>query len=102
MRYANLNRLLAEVVTESEKVDYERLADRRRLLDQVISEFASQSPDSDPLALPADDERLAYWLNAYNAFTLHAIIQEYPISSVWKTAMANSFSVVGTSRVASR
>jgi hypothetical protein len=89
MRYANLNRLLAEVVTESGKVDYERLADR--LLDQVIGEFASQSPDSDPPAFPTDDERLAYWLNAYNAFTLHAIIQEYPISSVWKTREGQFF-----------
>src|SRR6202030_2749144 len=61
--------------------DYERLADRRELLDEVIRGFAAVSP----AAFAGEEEQLAYWLNAYNAFTLHAIIDEYPITSVWKT-----------------
>jgi len=85
MAYENLNRLLGEIVTETGKVDYSRLAARRPLLAQVIEEFAARSPDNEPARFPTDEEKLAYWLNAYNAFTLDAIIQEYPISSVWKT-----------------
>src|ERR1700738_2017406 len=85
MAYENLNRLLGEIVTETGKVDYARLATRRSLLAQVIEEFAVRSPNNEPAAFPTDEERLAYWLNAYNAFTLNAIIHEYPISSVWKT-----------------
>ena len=29
------------------------------------------------------DERLAYWINAYNAFTLQLIVDHYPIESRW-------------------
>lgn len=36
--------------------------------------------------LPADkwtpDERLAYWLNAYNAFTIQRVIRAYPVKSI--------------------
>ena len=83
--YENWNRLLAEIVTPDGRVDYLRLADRRDLLDRVIAGFAAVSPDSAPSAFTGEEDQLAYWLNAYNAFTLHAIVDEYPITSVWKT-----------------
>ena len=31
------------------------------------------------------DQRLAFWINAYNAFTLRAIVDHYPIRSPWLT-----------------
>ena len=85
MKYEKLSRLLGEVVTENGKVDYAALEARRVLLDEVIAEFAEQSPEGESPASATESERLAYWLNAYNLFTLHAIIQEYPLTSVWKT-----------------
>jgi hypothetical protein len=85
MDYTKWTRLLEKIVTPDGKVDYHRLAERRAELDSVIAEFAASSPQSDPDAFASDEERLAYWLNAYNAFTLNAIIAEYPITSVWKT-----------------
>src|ERR1700687_4655389 len=83
--YENWSRLLAEIVTAEGRVDYVRFADRREILDRVISDFAAISPEATPAAFPSEEEQLAYWLNAYNAFTLHAIMEEYPITSVWKT-----------------
>ena len=83
--YDNWSRLLAEIVTAEGRVDYVRLSDRRETLGQVISDFAAVSPESNPAAFAGEEEQLAYWLNAYNAFTLHAIMDEYPITSVWKT-----------------
>lgn len=77
--------LLAEVVAPDGKVDYDRLRDRRERLDAVVAALGAASPESDPARFPSDEDRLAYWLNAYNVFTLHAIIGEYPITSVWKT-----------------
>src|SRR6185295_18720364 len=77
--------LLAEVVTGDGKVDYERLRERRPLLDQFVADLGATSPESDAARFPTEEHRLAYWLNAYNAFTLHAILAEYPITSVWKT-----------------
>ena len=58
---------------------------RRERLAQVVDGLGAVSPQSHPQRFPGDEHRLAYWLNAYNVFTLHAIIAEYPISSVWKT-----------------
>ncbi len=84
-RYDHWNALLAEIVTPEGKADYARLIERRDALDAVAAQFAAMSPDSHPAAFPNDDDRLAYWINAYNVFTLHAILAEYPITSVWKT-----------------
>ncbi len=77
--------LLAEVVSGDGKVDYAALAERRLRLDAVVAALGAASPSSDAAAFPSAEHRLAYWLNAYNVFTLHAILAEYPISSVWKT-----------------
>jgi hypothetical protein len=84
-RYDLWTDLLAAVVTPGGKVDYAGLAQRRALLDRFVGELGAVSPEQDPARFPSEEDRLAYWLNAYNAFTLHAILAEYPITSVWKT-----------------
>jgi hypothetical protein len=83
--YDSWDALLSEVVTPDGRVDYPRLAERRDVLGRFIAELRAASPESDPGCFPTPEARLAYWLNAYNAFTLDAIIAEYPIRSVWKT-----------------
>src|SRR4029450_10414881 len=40
---------------------------------------------------PTGDPALAYWINAYNAFVLAAVIEEYPIRSVWKVRNGQFF-----------
>src|SRR2546425_152348 len=77
--------LLGEIVTPDGKVDYGQLAERRFLLDRFVAQLGGASPESQPGRFASEDDRLAYWINAYNAFTLHAILDEYPITSVWKT-----------------
>src|SRR5262249_19473842 len=83
--YDTWNQLLPQIVTGDGKVDYDRWAECRPLLERFIGELAATSPDSHADAFASLADRLAYWINAYNAFTLHAIIAEYPITSVWKT-----------------
>jgi len=83
--YARWTALLADVVTADGKVDYTRLGERRAQLAAFVAELGATSPESDPGRFADEEARLAYWLNAYNAFTLHAILDEYPITSVWKT-----------------
>ncbi|HYD47883.1 MAG TPA: DUF547 domain-containing protein [Terriglobales bacterium] len=83
--YDTWSALLAKVVTADGKVDYERLAEERALLDRFIGELASASPVTHPRRFPVAEAALAYWINAYNAFTLDAIMAEYPLSSVWKS-----------------
>jgi hypothetical protein len=83
--YDTWNELLAAIVTADGKIDYEVLAAQRHLLDRFVDQLGAVGPDSHSAAFASDDDRLAYWINAYNAFTLHAILAEYPLSSVWKT-----------------
>ncbi len=83
--YDTWNALLARIVAPDGKVDYEALAGERGRLDSFIALLGSVSPQSHPQAFPEEEDALAYWINAYNAFTLHAIMAEYPLSSVWKS-----------------
>ena len=83
--YESWDRLLASIVDDNGKVDYDRLLEQRPLLQDFVSELGGASPTANPELFSSDEDGLAYWINAYNAFTLHAIAQEYPIRSVWKT-----------------
>ena len=82
--YAAWSALLARIVTPDGKVDYHVLGRERALLDKAVASLAAASPDTHPDRFPTDEHALAYWINAYNAFVLHAVMDEYPIRSVWK------------------
>ena len=79
--------LLAAIVTPDGKVDYQALGPSGATCSTSVGggTSARRARTPTPSASPTDDDGLAYWLNAYNAFTLHAIMDEYPIRSVWKT-----------------
>src|SRR5262245_13380748 len=89
--YTSWSSLLSQVVTPDGKVDYQALAERRPVLDAFVGQLATASPDSEPERFPTEEHALAYWINAYNAFVLHAVIEEYPIRSVWKVRDGQSF-----------
>ncbi len=82
--YTGWTAVLGAIVTPEGKVDYEALAERREQLGAFVRLLASASPDSAPERFPSEDHALAYWINAYNAFVLDAVIAEYPIRSVFK------------------
>jgi hypothetical protein len=83
--YASWDRLLAEITSADGRIDYERLLENRSALDDFLAQLAAASPESAPALFATVEDGLAYWINAYNAFTLAAIAEEYPITSVWKT-----------------
>jgi hypothetical protein len=71
------------------RVDYTGLERGRAALDAVVTAFAE--PTADQERAWTRDERLAYWINAYNLFTLRAIVDHYPIrSSVFTLQPRNS------------
>lgn len=47
-------------------------------LNRYVGQIKAVSPDSHPALFPKREERLAYWLNAYNALVLRAFATEYP------------------------
>jgi hypothetical protein len=58
-------------------VDYAGLAGHRLDLDLYLEQLARTSPTD--LDLLSRDERLAFWINAYNACALRLVIDHYPI-----------------------
>ena len=68
--------VLAAVV-EGPLVNYARLAADPAGLNRYIAALAST--DASALAAASTDERLAFWINAYNACMLKRVIEHYPI-----------------------
>jgi hypothetical protein len=64
-------------------VDYSALKKERAALDAAVDAFA-QPTNADEHAWTRE-QRLAFWINAYNAFTLRAIVDHYPIRRPWLT-----------------
>lgn len=65
------------------RVDYAALSADRERLDQVVASF--DAPDASAEAGWTRVQRMAFWINAYNVFTLRAIVDAYPIRSRWIT-----------------
>ena len=71
-------KLLRRYVSPQGQVDYAGLTKDRVLVDTYLEQL-SQNP---PAADWSRDERLAYWINAYNAGTLQLIVDNYPVASI--------------------
>lgn len=80
--HAVLNQVLRQVVDENGRVDYTALAGNTRDLERYYRLLATYSPDSHPRMFPTTRDRLAYWINAYNAATIKTVLNYYPITSV--------------------
>ncbi|MDZ7265989.1 MAG: DUF547 domain-containing protein [candidate division KSB1 bacterium] len=50
--------------------------------DARLPQYLAMLQQTDPAVLTVRRERLAFWLNAYNAFTLHYVISKYPVKSL--------------------
>ena len=63
------------------RVDYTNLQRNRTALDAVVENFGLVSKTD--LLRWTREQQMAYWINAYNAFTLQAIVDHYPIQNSW-------------------
>ena len=66
-----LTNLLSRHVNAAGWVDYAGLRQERRTLESYLDSLG----DIDPAKLPSDTARLAFWINAYNAFTLNDVLE---------------------------
>jgi hypothetical protein len=67
---------------QGKNVDYKGLLAEKSALIAFTDVLAQKSPDSHPQEFPTENERLAYWINAYNALILKIIIENYPVESI--------------------
>lgn len=72
------HRLLQKHVSSEGSVDYEGFQKDRDMLKSYLSELNVQTPQSKW----GKDATMAYWINAYNAFTVELILRNYPTSSI--------------------
>jgi len=79
--YTIYNDLLAKYVYGKD-VKYAQLLSEKAKMDQFTAILGTKSPDSHPDQFPSRNEKLAYWINAYNASILKLILDNYPIKSI--------------------
>lgn len=92
---ADLHKIWDDVLRKHVKqeglVDYESLKGAQGSLDEYLNLLAR----TDPATLNTNG-KLAYWINAYNAFTLKLILNHYPVKSIkdiprrWETKNWNA------------
>ena len=75
--HGDYSALLGDVVDARGYVDYAALVADPAPLDGYLRRLAA----TDPVALP-DADRLAFWINVYNAYTLKLVADNYPVESV--------------------
>lgn len=76
--HALFDKVLAEFVTDSGWVDYQALKENPEALNNYLNLLKNNHPSMDW----SREEKLAYWINAYNAFTLDIVIRNYPLQSI--------------------
>jgi hypothetical protein len=69
--------LLKKYVANNGDVDYAGLKKDEKKLDQYLNTLQKGLSDQ-----TSEKEKLAFWINAYNAFTLKLILNHYPVSSI--------------------
>ena len=77
--HSPFSRLLQRYVDEDGNVDYAQL---KAESDSVLAPYLRQLATTDPSSL-GREARLAFWLNAYNAYTLKLIVEHYPVQNIW-------------------
>ncbi len=76
--HEKLNTLLKKYVSSAGKVDYEALKANKSEVDAVIKDMKENTVESSWTS----KQKLAYWINAYNIFTIKLVIDNYPVKSI--------------------
>ncbi|GAA4275592.1 DUF547 domain-containing protein [Aquimarina mytili] len=72
------NTLLAKYVSQDGSVNYAGFKKDRALFTSYLKILEQNMPDQ----TASKNDKLAYWMNVYNAFTVKLIIDNYPIKSI--------------------
>jgi hypothetical protein len=68
-------------------VDYEALAANPEPLERYYALLSVTGPDSTPDQFVTRAQKTAYWINAYNACVLRAVLEHYPISTMYDVTL---------------
>jgi hypothetical protein len=78
VEHSKWNTILLNHVSDQGNVNYKAIIENSKALNDYLELLSKNHPSSNWSKL----ETLAYWINAYNAFTVKLIIDHYPVSSI--------------------
>jgi len=76
--HSSYNTLLKKYVTSEGAVNYNGIKSEAKVLSNYIETLKSNAPKSSW----SRENKLAYWINLYNALTLNLIVKNYPLNSI--------------------
>ena len=76
--YKSYNKFLGDYVSEKGNVNYAKIKTNKSELDAIIKQFEKKQPNDQW----SHNEKLAYYINAYNMYTLKIVTDNYPIKSI--------------------
>lgn len=80
--FGPLDRMLGRFVDARGWVDYAGIKAEPTDLRLILKRLREASPESHPAMFPEREDRLAYWINAYNALVIAGVVNAYPETSV--------------------
>lgn len=76
--HSGFDQLLQKYVDDQGLVNYKGLRSERSRLKSYLAILEGNAPQKSWTR----DQKLAYWINAYNAYTLDLILEHYPVESI--------------------
>ena len=73
--YSNLDSILSKYVDSDGLVNYQAIIDSPYNINEYLDFIKNVSPQSHPKLFPTKNDKLAYWINAYNAFVIKLMIE---------------------------
>lgn len=78
LKHESWTKLLKKYVSDEGNVNYAGIKKEEAKLDAYLKVLSENHPSDDW----KKDDRLAFWINAYNAFTVKLIVKNYPVKSI--------------------
>ena len=76
--YTEYNAFLTAHVTSSGKVNYSKIKQNLRQLENILTFIEINQPGENWTR----NQKLSYWINSYNAYTLYFVAKEFPVNSI--------------------
>ena len=77
-KYEKLNTFLGKYVSAAGNVNYASIKANKAELEAILDEYEATNIGSDWTSA----QKLTYWINAYNIYTIKLIVDNYPTSSI--------------------
>lgn len=76
--YSEYNAFLKSHIASSGKVNYSKIKQNLSQLENILSFIEINQPEENWTR----NQKLSYWINSYNAYTLYFVAKEFPVNSI--------------------